>query len=141
MKEISAGGVVYRREGGRLFIQLIEDRFGKVTLAKGKQEPGETLEETALREIREETGIAGRLEKPIETVRYQYHHPVLNIPVDKEVHYYLVEAVDDELTAQAEEIRDVHWYSPQEALRLQAEKGYDNNDGVLRKALSLLGES
>ena len=41
MKEISAGGVVYRRtEEGKLQIQLIQDRYGKVSLPKGKMEAG-----------------------------------------------------------------------------------------------------
>jgi len=59
VKEISAGGVVYRKEGDRLELLMIEDRYGKWTLPKGKQEAGEEVEETALREIREETGLRG----------------------------------------------------------------------------------
>ena len=51
MKEISAGGVVFRRVDGALQIQLIQDRYGKISLPKGKMEPGETVEQTALREI------------------------------------------------------------------------------------------
>lgn len=92
MKEISAGGVVYRRtpEHG-LQIQLIQDRYGKVSLPKGKMEPGETVEETALREIAEETGLQGRIVEPIDQIKYQYRHEAKGL-VDKEVHYYLVEA-------------------------------------------------
>ena len=59
MKEISAGGVVFRKVDGELQIQLIQDRYGKISLPKGKMEPGETIEQTALREIVEETGIEG----------------------------------------------------------------------------------
>src|SRR5690606_19580309 len=52
MKEISAGGVVYRRtKSGAIEVQLIQDRYGRTSLPKGKMEPGETVEETALREI------------------------------------------------------------------------------------------
>ena len=65
-KEISAGGVVYRYNGDQLQIQLIKDRYGKMSFAKGKQEPGESVEETALREIVEETGIVGIIVKPID---------------------------------------------------------------------------
>ena len=59
--QISAGGVVYRHHEGALQIQLILDRYGKTSLPKGKMEAGETVEQTALREICEETGIVGSI--------------------------------------------------------------------------------
>ena len=138
MKEVSAGGVVYRRTDGRIEIQLIRDRFGKITLAKGKTEPGETIEETALREIEEETGIRGRIIAPIDRVTYRYTGRD-NETVDKEVHYFLVEAVSGSLKAQEEEIGGVGWHPPEEAWRLQREAGYDNNDRVLAGAFRMLG--
>jgi 8-oxo-dGTP pyrophosphatase MutT (NUDIX family) len=137
-KEISAGGVVFREQDGRLEIQLIEDRFGKRTLAKGKMEPGETVEQTALREIVEETGVTGRIVEPLQTISYQYEHAELGV-VQKEVHYYLVEAEEGQLRAQVEEISGVAWHPPADAWRLQREAGYDNNDEVLRLALERLG--
>ncbi|MGD8189016.1 NUDIX hydrolase [Brevibacillus ginsengisoli] len=139
MIEISAGGVVYSNQGDQLFIQLIEDRYGKMTLAKGKQEPGETIEETALREILEETSVQGRLIQPIEIVHYTYNHPATAEIINKEVHYYLVEALTEDLTAQVEEIKAVHWYAPLEAWANQQKKGYKNNEIVLQKALAHLG--
>lgn len=139
MKEISAGGVVYREQDGEYLLLLIEDRYGKVTLAKGKQELGETIEETALREVLEETGVQGRLVKKLDMITYTYTHPVTGEPVDKEVHYYLVEAYNTEITVQLEEINDVHWNSPKEAWALQQERGYRNNDNVFRLAFQHLG--
>ncbi|MGN7453577.1 NUDIX hydrolase [Paenibacillus pasadenensis] len=141
MKEISAGGVVYRRtpEHG-LQIQLIQDRYGKVSLPKGKMEPGETVEETALREIAEETGLQGRIVEPIDQIKYQYRHEAKGL-VDKEVHYYLVEATGGSLQAQVEEIRGVEWFEPEEAWRRQKQSGYDNNDRIVAGALRLLGLS
>lgn len=138
MKEISAGGVVYRPTSHGVELQLIQDRYGKMTLAKGKMEPGETIEQTALREILEETGIKGEIVAPLEMITYQYMVPSVGL-IDKEVHYYLVEAVGGSLHAQIEEIRGVEWFSPDDAWRKQRKKGYDNNDNVLRKALFLLG--
>lgn len=137
-KEISAGGVVYRNEGGRMQIQLITDRYGKISFPKGKREPGETVEQTALREILEETGIIGRIDKLIDIIAYTYNHPKHG-SVAKEVHYYLVEWKSGALRPQLEEIRGVSWYEPQEAWRQQLKSGYDNNDFILEKALKLLG--
>jgi len=59
LKEISAGGVVYRKDNGSISLLALTDRFGRYSLPKGKQEAGETLKETALREIWEETAIKG----------------------------------------------------------------------------------
>jgi 8-oxo-dGTP pyrophosphatase MutT (NUDIX family) len=136
MKEISAGGVVYRVQDNQLLFLMIEDRYGKVTLAKGKQEPGETIEETALREVWEETGVRGKLVQHLETVYYEYSHPVTGEKVDKEVHHYLIEAYTTEITVQEEEINAVQWCAPETAWKLQLQKGYANNQGVLKKALS-----
>lgn len=137
MKEISAGGVVYRRGSEGFELLMIEDRFGHWTLPKGKQEAGETEEETALREILEETGITGRIVEHIQTISYQYTHAECGL-VDKTVHYYLVRAEAGMETPQLEEINKVAWLSPSEALEKQARLGYDNNDEVMRLALAKL---
>ena len=137
-KEISAGGVVYRKDAGRLQIQLITDRYGRLSFAKGKREPGETVEQTALREIREETGIAGRIDGLIDIIAYTYNDPVRG-KIDKEVHYYLVESRGGEMRPQLEEIRSVAWYEPMDAWEKQQKSGYDNNDFILEKALNMLG--
>lgn len=137
-REIAAGGVVFRWENGLPRLLLIRDRFGRTTLPKGRQEPGETLEQTALREIEEETGVSGRIAGFLETVRYGYARAD-GMPVDKEAHYFLVEAVAGSLCAQEGEIAGAAWYGPDEAWRLQREQGYPNNDSVLRKALKMLG--
>ncbi|MBP1156349.1 MULTISPECIES: NUDIX domain-containing protein [unclassified Paenibacillus] len=138
MKEISAGGVVFRKLGDDLQVQMIQDRYGKITLPKGKMEPGETIEQTALREIAEETGIIGTIVQPLEKITYQFTLSGVGL-VDKEVHYYLVEATGGSLQAQVEEIRGVEWLDPITAWQQQTQSGYGNNDSVLKKALEALG--
>ncbi|WP_128896519.1 NUDIX hydrolase [Longirhabdus pacifica] len=137
MEEISAGGVVYRIEQGQVKVMIIKDRFGSMTLPKGKMEAGETIEQTALREIKEETGIDGEIKHTLETIHYTYEHEQLGT-VKKTVHYYLVLANSTNITVQEEEIDDVYWVSINEALTLQRNEGYDNNDSVVEKACSLL---
>ncbi|MEO3947354.1 NUDIX domain-containing protein [Gorillibacterium sp. CAU 1737] len=134
MKVISAGGVVYKKDSTGLSIQLIKDRFGQMTLAKGKLEEGETIQQAALREIQEETGTEGRIVDALMSIAYEdtVHGSA------KEVHYFLVEAIGGEDRVQVEEIGEVGWYSPEEAWRLQTSFGYDNNDAVLKKAFALL---
>ncbi len=139
MLEISAGGVVYRHtESGELEIQMILDRYGKMTLAKGKMEPGETVEQTALREIHEETGVVGEITDQLMVVRYEYVHNVYG-NVDKQVHYFLVQFKHGDLQAQVEEIDGVVWLTPAEAWHRQLTQGYDNNLEVLSVAYEKLG--
>lgn len=138
MREISAGGVVYRKKGEELHVLLIEDRYTRWTLPKGKLESGETEEQAAIREILEETGIRGRIVEPLDVITYQYYHPKHG-QIDKEVHYYLVESLEGELEAQLSEINTVRWFHPLEAWSTQLQGGYDNNDAIVKKGLERLG--
>lgn len=140
MKENSAGGVVFRKENGLVQILMIEDRFGHWTLPKGKQEQGETDEETAIREIREETGIKGRIVQSLVSIQYTYEHQDFG-EVEKTVHYFLVEALTGKETPQVEEINGVKWLTLEEARAKQKAFGYGNNEIVMDKAISILQEN
>ncbi|WP_025028221.1 NUDIX hydrolase [Caldalkalibacillus mannanilyticus] len=140
MKEISAGGIVFRKTDECIEILMIEDKYQKITIPKGKQEPGETLEQTALREIEEETGIIGRILHHIEKVHYQYTDPERG-QIDKEVTYYLVQKTGGYVNVQIEEINQVHWMELEEALAAQKSKGYENNQEVFNKAYEFLRNS
>jgi len=86
----AAGGVVWRLVEGKLKILLIHrTKYRDITLPKGKVDPGEMLAETAVREIREETGISVRLGPPVGVSRY-------HLPSKKQkiVHYWAAEATD-----------------------------------------------
>lgn len=137
LQEISAGGIVYKKDGQRREVLLIEDRHGKVTIPKGKQETGETLPETAIREIEEETGIIGDIIERLEKVHYTYTDPKRG-HINKEVTYYLVEASGGLLQAQLEEINRVYWLEKSEAWELHQKKGYANNHAVFTQAMQLI---
>lgn len=137
MLEISAGGIVFRRSRGKVELLLIEDRFRKVSFAKGRVEPGEELAQTALREVQEETGLSGRLDTVLGSVKYQYHDSARG-KIDKTVTYYLIEATGGSLKPQLEEISRVRWVSLEEAEALHRRQGYRNNNQVLTRALDIL---
>ncbi|KRE59702.1 NUDIX hydrolase [Paenibacillus sp. Soil750] len=137
-KEISAGGVVYRQIGDEIQILLIEDRYRKLAFAKGRMEAGETIEQAALREIKEETNIDGKIIQPLIINYYQFEHTEHG-QVEKETHYYLVEALSGELKAQTEEIRGVKWHDATDAWAEHNLNGYENNRGILKMALEILG--
>lgn len=86
----AAGGVVWRSVEGKIRVLIIHrTKYRDLTLPKGKVDPGEALAETAVREIREETGIAVRLGPPVGVSRY-------HLPSKKQkiVHYWAAEATD-----------------------------------------------
>jgi len=130
-KEVSAGGVVYRRVGDDLFFLMIKDGYGKWTLPKGIIEPGESPRETALREIREETGVNGWIEKEIG--RTDYFYTDRRGRVGKTVYYFLVRADNDHLRPLLGEIREARWVLYPEALNLN---GYENNRPILERAIA-----
>ena len=68
---VSSGGVVFRHSEGRLETVLCgRSEPVRWSLAKGTPDPGETLEETALREVREETGLEVEMEEPLGSIEY-----------------------------------------------------------------------
>jgi len=92
--EISAGGVVYRRGPHGIEIALAEqrDRISKrrtTRLPKGKVDPGESLEDTAVREVAEEIGLRARIVGALGHVEYDYAQD--SRPIHKLVHYFLME--------------------------------------------------
>ena len=100
VNETSAGGVVIDVHEGRARIAIIarHNRSGRVEwcLPKGHVEPGETLVETAEREVAEETGIEGRVLISLGTIEYWFTTPSHRI--HKMVHHYLLEATGGRLT-------------------------------------------
>lgn len=71
-RELSAGGVVIRDAEDGAEIALISPREGVYALPKGHPDPGETLEQAATREVREETGLVAEPVEKLGEVRYWY---------------------------------------------------------------------
>lgn len=98
MKETSAGGVIIR---GKDVLVLRKFR-GDWVLPKGRIEAGETLEQTALREVSEESGLTCRVGEYIGFVRYNYAKSN-GVEVHKTVHYYTMTAEGGSMKPQREE--------------------------------------
>ncbi|MFT3797029.1 NUDIX hydrolase [Microbacterium sp.] len=112
----AAGGVVWRLVEGKLKVLVIHrTAYADVTLPKGKVDPGETLAQTAAREIFEETGIRVALGIPVGVSRYR-----MPSKRQKIVHYWAAEATDAAIRASAfvpnKEIAAIEWISPRKAL-------------------------
>ncbi len=124
-KEVSAGGVVYRRDGRAIEILLAARRTRKGELAwglaKGGIEPDESHEEAAAREVLEETGIEAEIEESLGDTRYFYVWD--DVRVRKVVHFFLMRAVGGDLAARDDEMEDVRWFPLARALKRAAYKG------------------
>jgi len=102
--ETSYGGVVLR--GDQLLV--ITPAGKQVTgLPKGGMETGETPEEVAAREVREETGIVVRVREPLGDVRYTYRRGGRR--VRKTVHFFLCEYVEGSTDDHDHEVDDARW--------------------------------
>ncbi|MFP1603059.1 NUDIX hydrolase [Microbacterium sp. 2216-1] len=111
----AAGAVVWRMLEGKLRVLLIHrTKYRDVTLPKGKVDPGEMLAETAVREVREETGIRVCLGVPVGVSKYW-----MRPKRQKVVHYWAAEATDDAIRASSfvpnGEIAAIEWVSVKQA--------------------------
>lgn len=89
----AAGAVCWRLVDDEVRVLVIHrTKYGDVTLPKGKVDPGETLPQTAVREIKEETGVDVTLGVPLGIAHY-----TLGSGRDKFVHYWAAKVTDDAL--------------------------------------------
>ena len=135
-RELSAGGIIYRKRGAETEFFFIKDPFGKWTFPKGHQRLGETLAETAIREIREETGLTGlRYIAPLGRTGFRFRRE--NTLIEKTVYLFLFEAPPDarETMLGVEGIRGAAWF---QAARALSASGYRNLDRLLLKAYRMV---
>lgn len=112
--EVRAGGGVVRRRGpGDVWeVALVHrPRDGDWSLPKGKVEPGESVEEAALREVEEETGLVCRLLHPCGQSTYRDRKGRL-----KRVWYWVMEVVVSGTFTPSKEVEEVRWEPVSEAI-------------------------
>lgn len=117
---VSAGGLVIRVVAGRPELVLgrrRRERDGFVwSLPKGTPEVGETREETALREVREETGLEVRILSYFDKIEYSFVRASERI--EKTVHYYIMEAIGGTFDDYDKEFDELRWVPMDEAISL-----------------------
>jgi len=116
---------VYRREGEDIEVLLAarRTRRGELAwgLAKGGIEPDESVEDAAVREVREETGIDADIEVSLGETRYFYVWE--DVRVRKTVHFFLMRAMGGDLDDHDDEMEDVRWFPLERALKRAAYRG------------------
>lgn len=130
-RETSAGGVVFRLHDGRPLFLLIRDSYDNWGFPKGHLEAGEAAEAAAVREVREETGLASlEVRGAIATIDWYFRFR--GRLVHKVCHFFLMETNHEETSPQAAEgITACRWAPFDDAV---ASISYANARDVLRRA-------
>ncbi len=116
----SAGGIVIRFVDGAP--QLVVGRrrrdrdFSTWTLPKGTPIAGETTEQTALREVAEESGLEVQVVRPFDSIQYRFSQGGTRI--HKTVHYFLMTPVGGDIGRHDHEFDEVRWIPFDEASAL-----------------------
>ena len=135
----SAGGVVLRA-GPHEFEVLVCGRKadGLWALPKGTPEDGESLDQTALREVREETGIGTEIYALVGDIRYWFSRPDEGVRYLKTVRHFLMRPVSGDVSLHDHEFDEVQWVPAQQALKLLTHK---NEARILRQALDVADQN
>ena len=139
VREYTAGGVVYRHHTSGTEILMIQDAKGRWTIPKGHVEEGESLEQTAIREVGEETGLKHlKIRDKLDKLHFFYRREGKLIFMTTYV--YLMEALrftGELIPGDSEGIIDTRWFPVDKALELIE---YKDTEKLFRLALAKLEE-
>ncbi len=138
-KVVSAGGVVWRKEDEGVAEVLLCGRSADRlwALPKGTPEPGETLDEAALREVREETGVEVEIDQVVGEIRYWFSRMQEGVRYAKTVRHYLMRPVGGSPDLHDHEFDEVRWVPIDEALKMMT---YENEARIVRQAADMIRE-
>lgn len=139
-KELSAGGVVFRRTGSGIQIAFMKDSYDKWTFPKGRVEKGEAIEEAAARETLEEIGLQeirflddlGKI-----SIWFRDRYEKKGKLIHKDIHYFLFETPSraELVPDPSQHTYDAKWVPIRKALEAS---DYSDLVPIIRRALELL---
>ena len=122
---VSAGGVAFRKNGNSTEIVLIQTSSeGRWQLPKGLVDPGESNEDAAVREVREEAGVKCEIVSELDTINYWYveRHGKAPERIHKTVHFFLMRYINGDVADHDDEVTEARWVAVDDALGMLAFK-------------------
>ena len=117
-EKLAAGGVVVDDSTGVRRVLLVHrPRYDDWSFPKGKLDASETVEQAALREVKEETGLKCRIIRELAITRYRYRTRAKRRLKPKSVHYFLMERLSRRIKVPVEEVDSAEWFEIEEAAR------------------------
>jgi 8-oxo-dGTP pyrophosphatase MutT (NUDIX family) len=129
-EKLAAGGVVIEAIDDRAIRVLLvhRPRYGDWSFPKGGVDEGESIEDAALREVFEETGLKCRIVRKLAEARYRYRTRRGAVR-PKAVHYFLMEPVGGQIATDGEEIDSAEWFDTADAEKMLS---YDLDKEILK---------
>lgn len=113
---LAAGGIIIDdSDASRRVLLVHRPRYDDWTFPKGKLDPGESAEEAAVREVREETGLKCRIIRKLAVARYLSRKRRKGRLVPKVVHYFLMERLNRRIKVPGDEVDLALWVELGEA--------------------------
>lgn len=132
-RAVSAGGVVYRLNPAIEVVICGRTSDGVWGLPKGTPDPGETIEETALREVSEETGLDVEIVAKVGVVEYWFARE--GVRYHKWVHHFLMQSTGGDTSQHDLEYDKVEWRPIEDALRTLT---FRNEANMVEKAREMI---